>query len=109
MVILARIEAAFRVDYKARATSKRTDPISASFRKLYVQKGDRVRLEDDILEIWRQSLDPADRAIIGQLRGMLKYRHWIAHGRYWHPGAQHAFDDIYLLADVILTGLDLQG
>ncbi|MDO9425624.1 MAG: hypothetical protein Q7T93_02220 [Methylobacterium sp.] len=109
LVMLARIEAAFRVDYRARATSKSADPISVRFRKLHASKGDRARLEDDILEVWRQYLDPADRAVISQLRGMLKYRHWLAHGRYWNPGAQHTFDNVYLLADVILTGFGLQG
>lgn len=92
-----------------RATSKRADPISIEFRKLYNTKSDRARLDDEILEVWRQHLEPTGRAVISQLRGMLKYRHWLAHGRYWHAGTQHTFQDVYLLADVILAGLDLQG
>ena len=109
LVILARIEAAFRVDYKVRATSKRADPVSVGFRRLHATKSDRARLEDEILEVWRQNLEPADRAVISQLRGMLKYRHWLAHGRYWQPGVQHTFQDVYLLAYIILSGFDLEG
>jgi len=109
LVILARVEAAFRRDYKARATSKNSDPISIAFRKLYNEKGERVRLEDEILDVWRAQLQPASRQSISDLRGMLKYRHWLAHGRHWNQGRPHSYRDAYLLADVILSGLSLLG
>ena len=109
LVILARVEAAFRRDYDVRCTSKKADPISIDFRKLHKKKGKKVRFEDEILDTWRRHLEPADRDIISQLRTMLKYRHWLAHGRYWNVGRTHRFQDVYLLADVILSDLPLQG
>lgn len=106
-VVLARVEAAFRRDYKARAASKRADPISVEFRKLHKNRGDRAAFEGGILEVWRQQLVATDRKFISQLRGMFKYRHWLAHGRNWNRGAQHSFQDVYLLADVIISSFDL--
>lgn len=108
LVVLARVEAAFRQDYKVRGKSKKADPISVGLRKVFRARGDRARLEDEILEAWRQHIEPSDRAYISQLRGMFKYRHWLAHGRYWEPGRQHAFDDVYLLADTILSSFDFE-
>lgn len=108
LVVLARVEAAFRQDYKLRGRSKRADPISVGLRKVFRVRGDRARLDDEILETWRQHVEPSDRAYISQLRGMFKYRHWLAHGRYWDAGRQHAFGDVYLLADAILSSFDLE-
>lgn len=108
LAVLARVEAAFRQDYKVRGRSKMADPISVDFRKIFRTRGDRVRLDDEILETWRRHIEPMDRVHIGQLRGMFKYRHWLAHGRYWEVGRQHAFADVYLLADAILSTFDLK-
>ncbi len=107
LVILARVEAAFRQDYLVRGRSKLADPISVDFRKTFRSRGDRARLEDDILGIWRQHIEPSDRDYISQLRSMFKYRHWLAHGRYWQSGRQYAFDDVYVLADTVFTSFNL--
>ena len=109
LVILARVEAAFRRDYKARATGKSPDSISIEFRKLHKAKGLKVRLEEEILSVWRGHVEPTEQKNISDLKGMLKYRHWLAHGRYWNQGRQHSYQDVYLLADIILCGLPLNG
>ena len=109
LIIIARLEAAFRIDYISRAKSKRADQISIDLRLLYKRKKSKARLDEDILEIWREYLDPTGRAVVSKLRGMLRYRHWLAHGRYWQFGAKHSYDDVYLVADVILTDFGLQA
>lgn len=109
LIIIARLEAAFRLDYISRAGSKQADQISINLRRLHKRKKRKARLDEDILEIWKGHVDPTGRAIISKLRGMLKYRHWLAHGRYWQFGANHSFNDVYLVADVILTDFGLQS
>lgn len=109
LVILARIEAAFQIDYKVRAKSKGSDPISMSFRKLYALKGDRASFEYEILKVWRNYIDPENCRLINRLGGMIKYRHWLAHGRHWQYSSNYTYTDVYLMADVILAGFDLQS
>jgi hypothetical protein len=109
LVVMARIEAAFRIDYQLRAKKqKQPDPVSTKFRKLYKQQGERVRLDEDIWETWRANVnDPAARALISSLRSVFKFRHWLAHGRYWPVGNKYDFQVIYTLADAVLEGFPL--
>ena len=39
-------------------------------------------MDDDLLEVWKEHV-PDSRAPIGEFRGVLHLRHWLAHGRYW--------------------------
>ena len=80
LAMLASFEAEVRLDYQDRLRRRRKDRISKGFRELAQSYGDRVRF-DDILKIWR-ALGVAKQAFtrLGHYR---KYRHWLAHGRYW--------------------------
>lgn len=102
MNVLASLEARFRIDYEIRRTRKKKDPISIDFRGLYTRKGSRVSLEDDILEVWRNH-QPDDKALVGALRGAFKFRHWMAHGRYWTPKFGKRIDYLAAFALVQLT------
>jgi hypothetical protein len=55
LTILARLEAAFRIDYKQRCAKKKPDPVSIEFRALSSAKGRKVALED---EIWEYGVMP---------------------------------------------------
>ena len=102
LVVMARIEAAFRVDYKERSRKKAADGLSVEFRKLWKRKGQHARLEDEIWNVWRD-IDPPTKQIISQLRSVFKFRHWLAHGRYWNIGNKYDFQTLYLLADAVLS------
>ena len=67
-----------------------------------------MRLDEDIFETWRQK-QTSSRGLIGDLRGAFKFRHWIAHGRYWEPklGRKYDFDSVYDLADIVFGNLSL--
>jgi len=82
--LMASAEATIRIDYLTRVYEKKKDTISRACRALYKQKGARVSLEDDILAIWKQNY-PECKIAIGHFIGVLKLRHWLAHGRYWTP------------------------
>ncbi|WP_376985193.1 hypothetical protein [Bosea sp. R86505] len=109
LVALARIEAALRQDYEVRCKSKMSDDVSIKFRKIHKKRGRKARLDEDILAVWTEHVDQSSRAIISKLRGMLKFRHWLAHGRYWNHGTKYDFQDIYILADAIVSDLPLQN
>jgi hypothetical protein len=84
LATMGRIEAAFRTDYLVRCQERKRDRLSRLFRGLYNQKQNKVSLEDEIFEVWQHE-HPELKAIVGHLRGAFKFRHWLAHGRYWVP------------------------
>lgn len=106
LVLMAQIEAAFRVDYKERSKRKGADALSIELRRLWKKKGRHARLEDEIWDVWRD-IDPSTRQTIGQLRSVFKFRHWLAHGRYWNIGNKYDFQTLYLLADGVLSNFPL--
>ena len=108
LIVLARVEAAFRRDFEIRGDAKKPDAISTAFRRLHAAKGDHVSLPDDILAVWKDNLEPADRANISAYKGMLHTRHWLAHGRHWVYRVPCKYLDVYVLADALLTQLPFE-
>ena len=108
LIIIARLEAAFRLDMRHRFFSKNPDNLSTALRRLYKRKPRSAKLDNDIFPIWRDHLDGPGRQVLSKFKGMLKYRHWIAHGRYWHFSPNHSYTDAYILATTILTQFDLK-
>jgi hypothetical protein len=104
LAVLSRLEAIFRTDYEQRCRKRRKDDISRGFREMYKRRQMKVSLEDEIFEIWRQH-SPSAPALISELRGAFKFRHWLAHGRYWTPklGRRYDYNYIYTLATIILA------
>jgi len=100
-------------DYARRVSERAKDGVSRRFRELAKQAGTanrHVSLERDILEVWREEV-PTSRAGVSTLRSALKYRHWIAHGKYFQPklGAtvfdpEDLFDDLKPLFAAIGVG-----
>ena len=47
--------------------------------------------------------------LIGDLRGAFRFRHWLAHGRYWNPklGQKYDFVSVYSLAANVLGDFPL--
>ena len=99
MTLLASIEASFRVDYLQRHYAKKKDPLSRAFQSLYREKQQNVSLLDDILDAWKTHSDIRP-GLISDIRSAFRYRHWLAHGRYWVPklGRSYDFETIYDLA-----------
>ena len=98
--LLAAIEALFRLDYAIRCEEKDKTELSRQFRELFAEYQYRLPLEDSLFEVWKK--EPSiKRSIISNLKSAFKYRHWLAHGRYWTLKAgrpKYDFYDLYLLA-----------
>ena len=103
LTVLASLEAAFRIDYLQRCYKRGKDAVSRAFRDIYKHKGQHVSLEDEIFHIWASHASGA-RPIIGDLRSVFRFRHWLAHGRYWTPklGRRYEFDDVFAIADLTM-------
>ena len=97
--VLAALEASFRTDFLIRCYDRQKDDLSKSFRALYKKKGDHAALEEDILEAWKTHV-PSAKPLVSNIIGAFRYRHWLAHGRYWKPklGQNYDFLVVYLLA-----------
>jgi hypothetical protein len=110
LTILTAVEAIFRIDYLQRCYQRKKDPLSRAFRDLHNRKRMNVRLEEEILDLWEEYTNGANQ-LIGDLKGAFKYRHWLAHGRYWTPklGKKYDFISLYALATNILSNFPLLG
>lgn len=108
LTLLASVEASFKIDYLQRCQLKKKDANSRAFWEIYKKKERWASLEEDIFGVWAETSNEA-KAIIGELRGAFKFRHWLAHGRYWNPklGRRYDFSDVYTIADTALDHFDL--
>ena len=103
LTVLGALEAAFRIDYRMRCERRKRDNVSRAFRAIYRTRRERASLEQEIFQAWVDNSSGVGR-LIGELRGAFKFRHWLAHGRYWTPklGRPYTFVDIYTLAELVL-------
>ena len=103
LAVLAAVEAAFRIDYLQRCYKRQKDDISRVFRAIYKAKREDASLDQDIFETWARNSSVPGR-IISELRGAFRFRHWLAHGRYWTPklGRPYDFTDVFSLADLTI-------
>jgi len=99
LTVLASVEAAFRIDYLQRCYRREKGPVARAFRDIYKAKGDRASLDKEIFEAWVDN-SPGKRPIIGELRGAFRFRHWLAHGRYWTPKLGRQRYDFYYVSDL---------
>lgn len=112
--ILAATEAMFRVDYSLRCTGRKKDDLSRKFRSIYTHKGEKVSLEETIFAEWKNYLEvhhsESKKRIISELISAFKYRHWLAHGRYWTLKANrydsyNLFSLVKQLPDLLIIGV----
>jgi hypothetical protein len=111
LIMLTALEATFKIDYLIRVNRKMKDKLSCRFRDIYKIKKDSASLDDDIFDTWRD-YSTKIAALIGELRGAFKLRHWLAHGRYWTPKLgrpNYDYDDIFALADEIVKSFPFVG
>ena len=104
LMVLTGLEAHFRTDFYVRCRRRTKDDLSRHFRAIERRRGEQVRLDEDILEGWKRHAG-ASATLISQLRSAFRYRHWLAHGRYWRPklGHKYDFDGVYFMASAIIS------
>ncbi len=110
LTLLASVEAAFRIDFLRRCYRKDRADISRHFREINRRRPSRIKLDDDIFESWANHINTL-RSITTRLKAAFKYRHWLAHGRYWSPKFGRQFDYLYLyqLAQEVVQNFPFLG
>ena len=104
--MIAAIEARFRMDYIIRSTDRLKDDLSRDFRNIYQEKATNISLVESILENWKKRY-PEYKNYISNYIGALKFRHWLAHGRYWNPklGKKYDTTSVYLICEKLANTL----
>jgi len=107
MSVMAALEAVIRIDYLTRAYEKRKDKLSRAMRGLYQEKENKAKIDDDILQLWAKETTVPEY-VVQQVKAAFKYRHWLAHGRYWTPklGRRYDYLTVYTVADTFIDAMD---
>lgn len=109
LCVMAYIESLFRIDSYIRVKHKYKGDITSKVKTLLVDKKSipLVRFED-LLAVWAEEYTD-DSELFRSIKNSFKFRHWIAHGRYWQLDdniVKHfAFTDMFLLAQEIESTL----
>ncbi len=107
--LIAATEAALRVDFIVRVVERSKDAVSRRFRQLSRRWPD-IALEESILDVWRDTTDNAPiKNAVAEFKGVLKLRHWLAHGRYWKPRlGRENYDpiEVFAICDELLKAIN---
>ena len=97
MMMLAAIEARFRVDYHCRHSKKEDDGLSRELRDLNKKRGKKAFISfGELLGIWKEHGD-IEGSLADELCKLIDYRNWLAHGRYNMPklDSKYNFQNVY--------------
>ncbi len=106
LAMMSAAEATIRRDYALRTYRRKRDDLSRAMRDLYKERATRVSLSDELLELWQEHHPRCKRAI-GEFRGAIRFRDWLAHGRWWMPKLGRSFrpEDVFDIADGLFQRL----
>ena len=97
-MLLSSIEAWIRVDYEYRVRKRLKDNLSKKLREIdkTINKMYKISIEK-LCDIYKEH---TTSNLFSELKSAFKFRHWIAHGRYWKPkiGKKYDFNEVYQLA-----------
>jgi hypothetical protein len=105
--LLAVVEAHIRMDFYSKIKKRPRLNITKRYQELFKEKKNKVSLEEDLLEILKDEI-PSYKSAFSAYDGALKFRHWIAHGRYWVPklGMSYTVGSILPIAYNTMEGLE---
>ncbi len=108
LALVASFEAVIRLDFEDRCTRRLKDAVSKGLRKLRDAHGKQVGLED-ILNIWtdKHGTPHVIKPITGNFKQLIRFRHWLAHGRYWDQtsGIDPTPEDALVIGEALFEAL----
>jgi len=110
-LLLTSVEALLRLTFDQLSKRERKPAIAHRFRRIRRERGDKVRLEEDILNTWIE-VYPQTAQSIRVFKGVMPLRNWLAHGRYWNPKVGRAINsvrDVYDIASEMLISMHEAG
>lgn len=109
--MLACTEAALRVDFIVRVRNREKDDVSRGFRDAFKVQEERIRLEEDILDVWKEHGEARIKRAVSEFKSALNLRDWLAHGRYWKPKLGRAAEynpvDVFDICRELLQAIGL--
>ena len=104
--LISATEGNLRADFYSKVYNKDKSDLARKFRTLYKLKENKISLEEDIIENWK--IYSESKSHFSEFIGLLKYRHWLAHGRYWNltkKGRTYTAEEAYEIAENIFVQL----
>ena len=98
----------FKLDFYYRCEKRLKDDLSKEFQQIYKDNPKRIRLKEDILSTWQKY--NSSNHILNEIYSILKYRHWIAHGRYFLlkvNTTKYDFNYLYVIAKSVIDNFQL--
>ncbi len=104
--LISAAEARLRVDFYKKVYNKSKSKTGEAFRESYKLKQNKISLEEDIIETWK-AVSASNKKFFSEFLGLLNYRHWLAHGRYWSKklGQEYTYDTTYNIVERMLSKL----
>jgi hypothetical protein len=85
LLLIAAAEAAIMLDFVSRVELRQKGEVNGELRHVFRRKCknivNNVNVGDHVLTVWAKKF-PTSKACIGNFKGALHYRHWLAHGRW---------------------------
>ncbi len=109
--LLTTAEALLRLDFERLSKRKTKPAIYRQFRKVGRERGEKIRLEEDILNTWIKVYPETARSI-REFKGVVPLRDWLAHGRYWNPKigrSMYEVGDVFGIASEMLNRMEDAG
>jgi hypothetical protein len=116
MALFAAIEAAFQIDYFARTVGNHRPKAAGRLRRGFKSVAKHLNTKrlrhapslEILVDEWQAECGclpgPTTKINLGHLKGCFRYRHWLAHGRYWQLRQQPlSHDELFLLADNLVA------
>lgn len=102
--LLACCEANLRKDLDYRRKKRKKDKYSREIRSEFKSKLLKSITFELLLEFWAKRI-PLYKANTNMLIESVKYRNWLAHGRYWRIASRrdYCFNDLYILCISVLN------
>lgn len=103
--LIAATEAILKIDFDERVSrrGKGQGQLNNEFYKIYKEYNPKISLENHILEQWKL-FKPEERDVFSSFKGLIKYRNWLAHGRYWQPELsrhKHDFVTVHVICNKV--------
>ena len=109
--LLTTTEALLLLQFESLSERKTKPAIFRRFRQIGRDRGEKIRLEEDILDTWI-AVYPDTARSIREFKGVVPLRDWLAHGRYWNPKlGRPVYDvtDLFDIASEMLTRMQDAG
>jgi hypothetical protein len=103
--LLTTTEALLRLAFEDLSKRQTKPAIFRRFRKIGRERGENIRLEEDILKTWIE-VYPRTARSIREFKGVVPLRDWFAHGRYWNPKIGRPVYDVRDVFDIASEMLD---